>query len=547
MFGKRGPWTPPLTKRLSQIEESKFVEAQVNKGMVTMIDPADIPPGALQLAKNVYIRFDSTARRPGTTTYGPAKPDAGAVLRMATLKSNSGFAHTIRMTPGSVYELDSGAWVEITDANAVGEELAGTISDRFQTAVVLGDLVFSNFGVNEIQKIDFTANTFAKLGNAPKYRFITGFSNRVVGAAIRDDNEVQVGWSGNSNIEVWDSLTDETAGNTPLVDSPADLSDFITGLFGYTNIMVVLRERSVWVATKQPIPTQPFYFQSVIPGTGCDSPHSIANIGQGLAWLDRRSGAVYIFTPDGQFESIGQPIERTLLDNVEDPNLVFASYNPRPQEYTIFIPQVGSKYVNAWTYNLRGKTWARNVFYDLRSADDVDVGGSDFISIDALGDVPIDELTGTIDELSPPGEQLTTVRLYGYGDGTLAEEDINKDQDAPHDDFPNGVTYESDIISKVFTIPEDDIYITEVRIEYVATRGGQFTLEYSLDGGATVESWKLARTLTITQLEKPSLLRYKRVLRTRKYAWRLRSTRGLFSIINFEVYVSKAGRSTGRV
>src|SRR5690606_33380808 len=140
------------------------------------------------------------------------------------VKMNDGTPHTLRMTPTTIHRISGGVWTALTDANVGGEELAGTITDRFNTAIILDNFVFSNNGANHIQKINFTTNEFARLGNAPKYRYICGFFNRVVGAAVRDDNEVQIRWSGDANIYVWDTSSDVCTGLGPTGESHSCLT-----------------------------------------------------------------------------------------------------------------------------------------------------------------------------------------------------------------------------------------------------------------------------------------------------------------------------------
>src|SRR4051812_27976833 len=98
----------------------KFAEAQVNKGMITMIDPADIPPGALQLAKNATIRFDRTSRRPGSILLTPVQPDGNPVMRMAAIKQKDGTAYTLRFTPTAIHNRGISSWTALTGV------LAGT-------------------------------------------------------------------------------------------------------------------------------------------------------------------------------------------------------------------------------------------------------------------------------------------------------------------------------------------------------------------------------------------------------------------------------------
>jgi hypothetical protein len=518
------------------LQSFKFAEAVINKGMITMIDPADIDTGAMQLIKNATVRFDRTSRRPGSVLLLPAAPNGEPVLKLASIKTKDNTSYTYRFSPTEVYSRGSVAWTLLTGV------LAGGPRDHIQTAVVQDQLIFTNNGADPIQVIDPLLASFGPLGNAPAYRYVTGFYNRALGANSANQNEVEVGWSGDGNIVEWDPSVDETAGSSPILESPADLSDFITGLFSWTNIGVLLRERSLWTIQKQAIPQNPFFFSTAVPGIGCDSPYSAQIIGTSIGWLDRRTGTVYAWTPGQMPEPIGRPIEKSILANVDDPQAIFSSYDPIQNEYSICIPQAGSKYVNVWTFNLRNKTWAQNEYYALTVIDDLDLSTAG-LTIDQLGDVPIDQLTGTIDSLSPSATVIST-RVYGRDDGTLAQAEINTDMDAPHPDFPAGIPYDTILTSKAFEIPEDDIYIAEIRIEYESQRGGSFDLEYSKNGGATTNSWKLAKTVTPTVLGEPRLLVMRRMIKCRKFAWRLTTKAGLFDVLSYEVHCYPSGKST---
>lgn len=520
------PQLPPM---------EKFAEARVNLGMITMIDPADLPTGAMQLVKNATVRFDRTTRRSGSILITPAKPDSNPVLKLAAIKKKDGTGYTIRMTPAGLYLRGAGAWTAIAGA------LSGTVTDRFQAVVALDEFVFANNGADPIKKVDFVANTFATLGNAPNYRYITGFYNRVVGFARRGANEVEVGWCGDGNLTEWNPAVDESAGSTPLLESPSDLSDFGTGLFAYSNVMILLREKSIWLGTKQPIPQNPFYITTAIPNVGCDSPHSAILIDNGVAFLDRRTGTVYAYAPGQQPEPIGRPIEKDILANVDNPDTIFAAYDSTNGEYSLCIPPVGSGYVNVWTYSRKTKTWVRNEFYGVTSMDDTDLatGG---VTIDGLGDTPIDELVGTIDSLSPISPVIST-RVVGRNDGSIAQNNFESDTDAPHFDFPLGVPYQTQLVSKAFSVPKTDIYIAQINIEYQSNKGGQFTLEYSLNGGATEASWRLAKRVTPAILGQPKLLQWRKFVRARRFAWRLTTVSGFFETLSYEVHVYPSGES----
>lgn len=664
-FSNARPW--PQTQRnqmrgspLILPGKSKFQESRVNLGMVTMLDPADIEPGALQLAQNARCRFDRTQRRPGTVLLTPTKPDSNAVIGIFFFKKSDGTTFYFRFTATKMYSRGGVAWTEVTAAAAVkatatltgtanftdgetvtidtkvytfqtvltdvdghvaigadlatslsnleaaidlgagsgvayaasttlhatvendtlgvttlkvrvktagadgnditvatnaasaswdGERftggsnagsMAGSDSDYISGAVVLDRFVFANNGIDQIQLFDPDTVTYKGLGNAPKYKYITGFFNRVIGANLSGStpNAVQLGWSGDDNPAEWDPLIDETAGSTPLVESPSDLGDDISGVFGFTNVLAILREQSIWLATKQPIPTFPFNPYAAFPGVGCNAPYSAKITANGLTWADRRTGTVWHYTPGEAPNPIGRAVEKTLMDAIDDENLIFASYDPVQNEYTVCIPQATGNVVVAWTYNFRTQAWTKDLYEGITIISDADLGSA-VTTIDELPGT-IDSLTGDINSLSPT-QQLIPTRSFGRSDGEI----IIQDEDEDVDPAFNGSTgaFETVLLSKSFTLPTDDVYVAELRIEVIPKASSTLTLRYSKDGGVTIASPSKSRFFTGTDLDKPKLFRWTKQIKCRRFAWQLSAPDGQFEVIGYEVHVYKAGES----
>ncbi len=531
--------------RMKDLESYKFVESRVNGGMITTIDPADIPKNALQKAKNARVRLDKTETRPGTILLTPAKPDSASVLSMTIFKDKGGTSYNLRFTKDGIYIYGTSGWTQITGT------LTGSATDRFRFASVLNSFVFANNGADELQVIDFNTSTFAKLGNAPKYRYVTGFFNRVVGAARANISEVEVGWSADGDGTEFDPINDESAGSSPIVESTSDLSDFITGIFGFTNVMILLREQSVWLATKQPVAQNPFNFYSAVSGIGCDAPYSAASGMDGIIWFDKRTGTVWFYGPGNQPEAIGRPIDNKIVEGIDDPAKIFASYASIPNEYTLCVPRVGGNWVSAYTFNFRTKAWVYDEYYGITGINDT-AFASGSVSIDQLVGT-IDELTVTIDELSP-GQSVIPTRFYGRNDGNVLQEDENSVTDPLHADQVAGdEEFEVELWSKAFNLPEVDMYFAEVVIEYKALDGGIFRLEYSKSGGDAGDAlksdpnnagdWIVAKTIIPTVLGVPRLIKFAKQIKARRLAWRLFGTKCRFQVLSYEVHAYPSGKS----
>lgn len=534
-----------VSLRKPNIELEKLVSARVNKGMITAIDSADIPIEALQYAKNAKVIFDKTSRRDGCSAFGPTKPNSNVVLKMASIKHPDGTGHTYRFTPTTIHDLQSGVWNPITET----VPLIGTNSDRIQIANLFDIIAFTNNGMNDLQWIDSTSdasddlieNLSSDLPNA-EFRYCTGFFNRVVLAALREENEVLLAWTGEygskgtakHGFEDLDPLVNETSGFSPLIDSPGDLSDFIKGIFGISSILIILRERSIWLGTKQASATNPFNANPVIPGIGCDSPYSAKITSIGLCWFDRRTRTVYQYVPGSTPEPIGRPIERNIINNISDPDLIFAIYDPREDVYSVCIPSVGSNIVQVWSCYFRADmAWTYNEYENLSSFDEVELlTGSTSID-DLLG--TIDNLIGDIDDLSPVS-QAEPQRVFGFTNGDLAIPDPNSEVDI------NNTTFQTILGSKAFVMPSSDIYVCNVVIEYEMQILGTLQLWYAADGGVDpINSFILADFFTPSVVGKPQIINLRKVVHSRRFAWQIRATSGKFDILGYEVWVTGAG------
>lgn len=529
-------------------DKSKFVEARINQGMITMIDPADIPGSALQVARNAYSRFDRTSRRFGTKLFTPTKPNSNAVLAVYFFRRNSGTAYTLRLTPSTIHYVNGAVWTAVTAG--VGGSLTGGVKDRYNIVTAFDRCFFTNNGKDIIQEFDPALTKYKALGNAPRVRYLTAFYNRLVGFNVVGgvgDDPTAIVWSADAGItgvglDQWDNAIDQSAGREPLIDSPSDLADFGTGIFGFTNYMIALREQSIWVATKNPIPTNPFDFKNVFPGLGCNCPDSAVITLNGITWTDRLSGSVWTYAPGGQPEPIGRPIERDIMRGLDDPANVFGSYDPITQEYEVCIPQAASNFVRAWTYNFRTKAWTYKEYEAVCSIDNPSIAAG-IITIDDLGDVPIDQLIGTIDSLSPSSD-VVPIKAYGRTDGEIIVENENVYRDPVVSGSLNTTgKFTTELISKAFSLPTDDGYFCEVRIGYIPIAAAPMSLYYSKDGGVTWNTTPKTITPLSGQIGKAQLFRLVKNVKTRRFAWKLVMEDGQAEIIEYEVHVYEGGES----
>lgn len=516
------------------IPEQLLAEARLNKGMVTTIDSLDIDNGAVVLAKNARCRLDKTGRRPGKVNEAPTKPDTNKILGIFNFKKNDGTTAFLRFTKNSIYRRNAANWTGFSAGT--GGSLTGGDSDYFTTAVVRNKFYFAN-GVDKIQHANTSSIQYEEAGaNSPKVKYITGFFNRVVGAyrveGTQPDGPVTVVWCADGDPSLWpdDVPPDITSGQSPIIDSPSDLADFITGIFGGPSYLLLPREKSIWACSKQPIGSAPFYFSTVVQGIGADSPRAIRQIPNGLAWLDTRTAQIYAWIVGQVPEEIGTGVYDDIARNVDDPSKIISGYDAYQREFSLGVVVPGTTILLVWTFNFRTKSWVVDEVDLLSYIADIDSTFSNVLTFDDLVGT-FDSLTGTMDGLG-----VTSVgkaaRYYGFSNGDIFAEDASKDSDA-------GVSFTTDIQSKDFQQAAIDVFFSRVKVDLVCKLNGQIVLSYSKDKGKT---FKVSKTISLATGESRAIEHHRTVM-SKQLRWRITATNGSFDITEYSIFVAPAGPS----
>lgn len=512
--------------RLQDVEEKLFASATLSKGMISNIDKADIPNEALTWVQNGRVRFDKTSRRPGRKLYILVKPNSSRIVRLFDLERGSTSRVLLRATTAGVHYSDGVVWTALA-----GPVLVGSVDIPAWIVNVLDTIILAN-GINRLQKIDLNNNTITDLSSkAPIARYVTGAFNRVVAASTGESGRrlVTVAWSGDGNLSEFDPLKDPSAGSSPIIDSPGDVADFITGIFGFDNLLVLVRKHSLWLATKQPSAINPFNFFNAFPGLGSNIPGSIAGVQDGIAFLDLETEDAWHYAPGQSPRRIGGLVRNEIFKSMSDPAKIFSGGYRKGPEYLVGVPQSGGT-VKIWIHNFINESWAFDEVPDATAV--LSVGEfSDYTSFDELTGT-FDALVGTFDGLSVTPKE--TQALYvARSDGDIHVEDALLVQD-------NLVNYTFDARSKEFKFPREDITFTKLLIEYEAQIAGSITILYSKDGGQT---WVTAKTISTT-VGGSKLIKFTKNIKTRRLMWRLTATDGTFGLLNYEVYVSAGGEQS---
>ncbi len=525
-------------------------EVRVDGGMNTRIDAADIPQNQLVLARNVFVNADKLVRFDGTVLFTPSKPstsrldqensdqilqedsfnilldqgDTSPINILYTFQRFDGTTIFLRFTDTQVWRRLSASWLEITSAASYTLPTGGRIR-----VLPFNDRLFFVSGTNNIYEIDFATNTYAYLGNAGKYKYITGFFNRIVGANKYDlstPNPTLVAWSGDLNFDEWDPNTDISAGSTPLLEAASDFADPISGLFGFASVMLILRERSLWTAQKRPVASNPFLFQAAFPFVGCDTPNSAVQKRNGIIWYDYRSNQVYDYTLGDRPREVGEAIRDNIKPKITNKETPIGSYNPITNEYILTIPGTSTTVTYAYVLNLNNGAWTERTIENCSCIYAFD-NNSAVLLIDELSGT-INELSGTINDLA----NLTTsppALYYGMSQGDILI--------ASTVDTDNGAPIETILQSKVFKLFDRYISITRLRFTYIPLRAGDFTIQYNNGNG-----WVTYKTVTfsLTDVGVRSRVACTKQVRAREFQWRITSLAGNFATLDYSIDITPA-------
>lgn len=529
-------------------EEINLVSAEdFLAGMITDADPQNIPPNAQQLIKNGMFARNLLFRRNGLSLYTLTKPNSNRVMALFAFFETLTGINLLRFTPSTVHKATAVGWTVFA-----GPALVGTSTDYFNFTVADNRAFFANNGANVIMELLPGTNAWAALGNAPKYRYITSSFNRIVGASLVTGTNVpyQVGWSGDLNYPQWDPLVDISAGNTPLVDSPSDLADDITGLFNLSSFLCIPRQRSIWLATKQGSATNPFNFSVAVPRIGADVPRTIKLAAAGLFFYSYGKSEVYFYDPgkygQSQPEEIGAPIRRYLKTLIDDPNNVFATFNSDTGVYTILINRNTDSICRGLSFNISTKNWVYEEYNNNVSCfSDLDYSTST-TNINSLSGT-INGLFGAINSLG--GLVSKSYRFVGFNSGDISIQNN-------YSGFPSEVsnivlTDNSDPFischdSKIIEVPLLNEYVTKCRVGFKPMTTGNISLYYSKDDGNTFSLYK-TMNVNSNMINKNQIIVGNKFLNTRRFQWRFQSSDCMYSLNRFDVEVTRSQNNQGPV
>lgn len=534
------PYQLPNPNPQNHEELSLGSSADFLSGLITDADPLNIPDNALQNCLNIIYTRGLLLRRNGLLVYPIAKPDSLKIMAVFLFFETKTGVNLLRFTPSSIYRAGSTGWVQFTPTAVA---LAGTNIDYFQFTVIENRGFFTNDGANVVMEILPATQEYSPLGNSPQAKYITSAFDRVIVASIVDvvDIPYRIQWSGNLNFDEWDPLIDESAGFTDFVDSSSDLSDDITGIYNLASVICITRQRSIWLATHTGSASQPFSFFIDISRVGADTPRTIVLREKGLIFFSFQTSSVLFYTPQNDLVDISIPIKRYLKSQITAIDLIWGTYNYDTECYTLFIGSNSSSTVLGFTYNFLTKTWSIENYLNISATSDLDYPTSS-VSIDELLGT-ISGLSGTIDSLG--GLVANSSRFIGDISGNLYTQPVffafeSQAGDILLDD--NGTSFETIIQGKTYQLPIYNQYLNLCRIGVTPFTVGSIVLEYSKDDSHTWTAYKTVTFIT-GQLFKNQIITGNKLINTRRFTWRIRTTDCMFVCNRFDSQLAPAGIS----
>ena len=369
------------------IPTKEIVVQSMTDGQWTSKSRDKLPVGSAKIARNARSRDYWIGRRPGTNTI-IAKPDSNPVYKVITLHVAGDRKYIVRITASAIHASRAlNGWQVLT-----GSGLTGT--SRITSTQFFDDLYIATAHA-KIIKVNVLSSTFAEIEDAPKARFITSFADRIFAANILPETlgATRIQWTANALPEVWDPLENEGAGEENLVSSPSDTGDDITGLQALAQEMLILRERSIWIATRQPIVFAPVRFTPVSVNHGCDLPYSVTKVENGVVWADFRTRGVWLFQPGALPQRISGPIDDDLFTDLANLRWAEGAYDPFNREYHLGLAlAAGRDITKTWVFSFDTRAWTYDDSPTVRT-----IGQN--VGLDTL--TMIDDLTGFIDGLNP--------------------------------------------------------------------------------------------------------------------------------------------------
>lgn len=469
------------------LPERTFSQEDMTSGMLTSIPREKRPLGSGLEVFNGRVRDDWVGKRPGHKIYIP-KPDSDEVIHLSMVEPDQDEVHLVRVTRNNIHVTrTSSAWTA-SSGPAIG---AAPSVDSVQ---FIDRLILATRS-RRLIALDAANKTHTEIADSPFALYVANFGDRVVAAGIAGFG-IQLAWSANADHTDW---TSESAGLENLIQGEGGAGDDITRLFGYETVLIILRQRTIWHATRQPFATAPFRFTPVIHDQGCDLPFSAVKLPDGVIFADRRTNGVFFYRPNTQPIRISVGVEDDLMADIALTERVRAAYDPAESEYHLDLHFPGTLTpVITWVYSRIKENWTRDEGATKKTSAIASL--FDVETPTMIDDVPsfINDVPDTIDSFQIGPLETFIFRGRETGEVLIQTFDANQDFDEPVgggalavQDF-DFVFLSQDLgsVSNRRTI-KDTLLDVDVELTEVTE---QLSVSHSRDEGVTLDNTKTLTT-----------------------------------------------------
>lgn len=321
-----------------------------NQNAITQVSPQ-----AAVVMSNFRLNRGTLIQRPGVALIGGS--DSTTVMNVIDFVTSDSASHYIRFRTDGLdrYDTSTDSWIPISGPTLTGDE-----SNQFTYTGWNDMLVFSNGKDGTFQLQLGPAYSYAIIAGAPAAFHLTTFAGRILATSVFDPTYVpnRIRWSTKDDNTDW---TDLGSGFEDLRSTPGGVIDEAFGVYPITDQMAfVVRQNSIWVMYETGQVDAPFQFSRLFDKLPCASRYAIVAVPGGVMLLTNED--VLMVTLQGP-QVIGAPIRQHLIDFLQSPELAYASFDIRRQEYVLGIKEWGSSgsWLSAiYRYNLFDHGWSRD-------------------------------------------------------------------------------------------------------------------------------------------------------------------------------------------
>lgn len=499
--------------RYEELPEGVF-EVDQFRGMINSIPKRMRDVSSFSELINFRNREGVVTIRPGSTYIAQPAPNSQPILKLVTFENESGAIFLVRLCDTSVH-VDEGTGTFTTYTHPFS-----STGQLFSSAQFIDQLYIAN-GVQRVMNVDFGGNVVTEIAGAPRARYLATFAERVIAANVTGA-PYGIYWPVNADPTDWAGVG---SGEENLVQGASSLGDDITGLWPLGDVLVILRQRSVWIAERRPSADNPFVFRKIIDRVGCDAPFGSCLIDNAIVFCNVAQEAVYMFSLGEGLKLINGDVKDGFFSGIQDLSYLELEWDVQEKELLVKVPNVsGSRYsTKMWVWNALSGAWsydAMPAFVTLASAGS-GTNSSNMRIDDLIGN--IDGLLGSIDSLGNiSGEsQLFESMYFGMPDGNIISYDYGAVSDA-------GVPITATAISQDMGKRATRRTVQDLGWEVRVTDAASVSLSQSRDA----ETWKNVKTVGAFLSTRKLLLPKTRITGDELY-WKLEATGGILSLVSW--------------